>query len=112
MGCVGTAFSDLARRVLRRTLDELAIVHPAITGPMPSGVARAARWVEPVLVADAEQMTVFGVSVQTAEAARLWRRHPGGVSPGCMRWRDCRRSRRRTGRCAGPRPAHARCSGP
>ncbi|MFI6959629.1 ATP-dependent DNA ligase [Nocardia sp. NPDC050408] len=63
IGCVGTGFTMAARRALRGALDQLARDTSVLTEPAPPEVARAARWVEPVLVADVEyrELTAEGI---------------------------------------------------
>lgn len=52
IGCVGTGFSDSARGVLRRALDDLSAPTPEVTGGLPRDILERAQWCTPILVAD------------------------------------------------------------
>ncbi|MGV9677816.1 non-homologous end-joining DNA ligase [Nocardia sp. NPDC003482] len=60
IGNVGTGFTVADRRVLRRTLDELARPTTPFDIPPPRTVTAVAHWVEPVLVADIEYREYAG----------------------------------------------------
>ncbi|WP_433560454.1 ATP-dependent DNA ligase [Nocardia sp. CA-151230] len=54
IGSAGTGFTDRARRVLFSALQQLQLPDPPVAGWVPREVARDARWVVPVIVADIE----------------------------------------------------------
>ncbi|GAA5100211.1 hypothetical protein [Nocardia iowensis] len=52
IGCIGTGCTMKTRQILGATLDQIALTHPAIAGPISREILRAGHFVEPILVAD------------------------------------------------------------
>ncbi|WP_307188405.1 non-homologous end-joining DNA ligase [Nocardia acidivorans] len=64
IGNVGTGFTQTARRVIRRTLDEIALSASPFDPAPPEGAAGGWHWVEPILVADVEYREFAGARLR------------------------------------------------
>jgi bifunctional non-homologous end joining protein LigD len=53
-GGVGTGYSAQQAKELRKTLEKLHIAKPKFARPLPAGLDKATRWVEPTLVGEVE----------------------------------------------------------
>ncbi|MRH92778.1 hypothetical protein GFY24_36080 [Nocardia sp. SYP-A9097] len=64
IGNVGTGFTQVARRIIRRTLDEIAVSASAFEPAPPEAAAGGWHWVAPILVGDVEYREFAGARLR------------------------------------------------